>query len=226
MVTAEHKGRVVSDDEHRRDRDDREQVRWFLDLIEDAVEAALRKAGKCKHGRPGTQVPPGGTADPVTLPASAVTGLAIAAIGARHAVPGQPPPAQVIWHDGDSEVLVHLDKTQAVLFPGLVLIALTLEADETGPGQLVVAFAVGSPAGLVAVAEARPRGPAQLVDRWGEAATAAAWLALLDMAHGMALQSGTDTAGARLIPGAISCDGSVLGVTPQARQPADQVAGR
>ena len=219
----------MADDERRPHRDDSGQVRWFLDLIEDAVEAALRKAGKGKHGGAGTPVPPGGVADPVTVPASAVNGLAVAAIGARYAAPGQPPPAQVIWHDVDSEVLVHLDKTQAVLFPGLVLIALTLESDETGPGQLVVAFAVGgadSPAGLVAVTEARPRGPAQLVDRWGEAATAAAWLALLDVAHGMALQSGTDTAGARLIPGAISCDGSVLSVTPQARQPADQVAGR
>jgi hypothetical protein len=56
--------------------------------------------------------------------------------------------------------------------------------------------------------------------------TAAAWLALLDVAHGMALQSGTDTAGARLIPGAITCDGSVLTVTPQARHPGDQVAAR
>ena len=219
----------MTDDERHPDRDDSGQIRWFLDLIEDAVEAALRKAGKGKHGGVGTPVPPGEVADPVTVPASTVNGLAVAAIGARYAAPGQPPPAQVIWHDGDSEVLVHLDKTQAVLFPGLVLIALTLEADETGPGQLVVAFAVGGadrPAGLVAVTEARPRGPAQLVDRWGEAATAAAWLALLDMAHGMALQSGTDTAGARLIPGAISCDGSALSVTPQARQPADQVAGR
>ena len=214
----------MADDRHRPDRDDCELIRWFLDLIEDAVEA-----GKCKHGGAGTPVPPGGVVAPVTVQASAVTGLTVAAIGARYAEPGQPPPAKVIWQDGDSEVLVHLDKTETVIFPGLVLVALTLEADETGPGQLVVPFAVGSPdspAGLVAVTEARPRGPAQLVDRWGEAATAAAWLALIDVAHGMALQSGTDTAGARLIPGAISCDGSVLAITPQARQPADQVAGQ
>jgi hypothetical protein len=212
----------VADGGYRRDRDDCELIGWFLDLIKDAVET-----GKCGHR--GTPVPPGGVAAPVTVPAAAVPALAVAAIGARYAAPGQPPPAQVVWQDGDSEVLVLLDETEAVMLPGLVLIALTLEADETGPGQLVVPFAVGSPdspAGLVAVTEARPRGPAPLVDRWGEAATAAAWLALLDVAHGMALQSGTDATGARLIPGAISCDGSVLAVTPQARQPADQVAGR
>lgn len=215
----------MTDGGRRPDRDGCGLVRWFLDLIEDA----LREAGQCEHGGVGTPVPPGGVAAPVTVQASAVTGLAVAAIGARYGAPGQPPPTQVIWHDGDSEVLVHLDKTQAVLWPGLVLIALTLEADETGPGQLVVPFAVGSqesPAGLVAVTEARPRGPAPLADRWGEAATAAGWLALLDVAHGMALQSGADTAGARLIPGAISCDSSVLSVTPQARQAADQVTGQ
>jgi hypothetical protein len=219
----------VTDDRHRPDRDGCGLVRWFLDLIEDAVEAALGQAGKCKHGGATPPVPPGGGAAPVTVRASAVTPLAAAAIGARYTAPGQPPPAQVIWQDGDSEVLVHLDKTETVMFPGLVLVALTLETDETGPGQLVVPFAIGSPdspAGLFAVTEARPRGPEQLADRWGEAATAAAWLALLDVAHGMALQSGTDTAGARLIPGAISCDGSVLTVTPQARHPGDQVAAR
>lgn len=219
----------MADDERRPDRDDCGLARWFLDLVEDAVEAALHEAGKCKHGGTGTPVPPGGVAAPVSVQASAVTPLAAAAIGARYAAPGQPAPAQVIWRDGDSEVLVHLDKTETVMFPGLMLVALTLEADETGPGQLAVPFAVGStdsPAGLVAVTEARPRGPERLTDRWGQAVTAAAWLALLDVAHGMALQSGTDTAGARLIPGAITCDGSVLTVTPQARHPADQVAGQ
>ena len=217
----------MADERHRPDRDDCGLVRWFLDLVEDAVEAALSECAKGRHGGP--PVPPGGVAPPVTVHASAVTPLTVAAIGSRYAAPGQPPPSQVIWRDGDSEVLVHLDKTETVLMPGLVLVALTLETDETGPGQLVVPFAVGSPdspAGLVAATEARPRGPAELTDRWGEAAVAAAWLAMLDVSHGMALQSGTDTVGARLIPGAISSDGSAFTVTPQARHPADQVAGR
>jgi len=223
----------MADDEHRRVQDEPEHehgpLRRLFDLVEDAIEAVLQEVCRDEPPAGGDRVPPGGTAAPVTVLAPAVTGLTVAALGARCTAPGQPPPARVIWQDGDSEVLVHLDKTQTVLFPGLVLIALTLEADETGPGQLVVPFAVGSPdspAGLVAVTEARPRGPAALADRWGEAATAAAWLALLDVAHAMALRSGTDTAGARLIPGAISCDGSALTVTPQARHPADQVPAR
>jgi len=196
-----------------------------IGLIRDAIEAVLC----CVKDGSTAPIPPGGTGAPVSVPAAALPELAATALGARYAAPGQPPPPRVVWADGDSEVLVHLDKTEVVTFPGLVLIALTLEADETGPGQLVVPFAVGSPdspAGLVAVTEARPRGPSALADRWGEAVTAAAWLALLDMAHAMALRSGTDPAGARLIPGAITSDGSALSVTPQARHPADQVPGR
>ena len=207
--------------------EDREPGDRVINLIGDAIETLLRCATEVCGG--GSPVPPGGTGAPVSVPAAALPGLAATALGARYAAPGQPPPPRVVWTDGDSEVLVHLDKTEVVTFPGLVLIALTLETDETGRGQLVVPFAVGSPdspAGLVAVTEARPRGPSPLADRWGEAVTAAAWLALLDVAHAMALRSGTDATGARLIPGAITSDGAALSVTPQARHPADQVPGR
>lgn len=204
--------------------------RWFLDLVEDAVEAALEERHDDDDRRgPRKPLPPGGAAPPVTVPARAVEQLTIASLGARSAAIGEPPPAKVIWRDADGEVLVHLDQTKVVMFPGLVLVALTLETDQTGQGQLVVPFAVGSPAspaGLLAVTEQRPRGPAQLVDRWGDSATAAAWLALLDLAHGLALQSGVDTSGARLIPGAISSDGHSLSVIPQARHAGDRVVGR
>ena len=81
-------------------------------------------------------------------------------------------------------------------------------------------------AGLVAVTESLPRGPAVLADRWGDAVVAAAWRALLDTAHALALQAGVDTSGARLIPGAISSDGKTLSVVPQARHAIDAVTGR
>jgi hypothetical protein len=207
-------------------------ARRFLDLVEDAIESECEEPGhgpRGGHGRPVKPILPGQAAPPVAVPATAVEQLTIAALGSAYTTAGQPSLAQVIWQDGDGEVLVHLDQTKVVLFPGLVLVALTLETDETGSGQLVVPFAVGSPsspAGLLAVTEERPRGPAQLVDRWGQAAIAAAWLALLDVAHGLALQSGVDTDGARLIPAAITTNGSVLSVIPQARHPGDRVAGR
>jgi hypothetical protein len=207
-------------------------ARWFLDLVDDAIRQACEELGHgegCGHGLPEKPVPPGQAAAPVTVLAATVGPLAVAALQAPYAAPDQPPPAHVIWQDSDGEVLVHLGQTMVRMFPGLILVALTLETDETGPGQLVVPFAVGgpnSPAGLVAVTERRPRGPVTLVDRWGQAAMAAAWQAVLDVVHGMALQSGVDAEGARLIPGAINTDGATLSVVPQARHPADQVAGR
>ena len=110
-----------------------------------------------------------------------------------------------------------------------MLVALTLEIDQTGAGQLTVPLSIGSAqlaAGLVAVTESRPCGSAALVDRWGDATIAAAWRALLDAVHSLALQAGVDTSGARLVPGAVSCDGTTLSVVPQARHAVDAVTGR
>lgn len=204
---------------------------WLLRELDEVVDAALRELGYPEHegAGPGKPLPPGGAAPAVSVPAGKVQQLITVALSAAHAAPDQPPPQQVVWQDADGEVLVHLDQTKVVMFNGLVLVALTLESDETGQGEIVVPFAVGSPgspAGLVAVTETLPRGPAALVDRWGHSAVAAAWRALLDVCHGLALRSGVDTNGARLIPGAISTDGSALSVTPQARFAHDRVVGR
>ncbi len=223
--------------EQRRERGavgEREFALWFLALIEEVLEEERREQG-CDdddhdgHADTCTPVAPGATAPPVDIRQGSVQRLTVAALGAAYVPTADTPPTEVIWHDHDGEVLVHLDRTQVVMFPGLVLIALTLESDQTGAAQLIVPFAVGSPenpAGLIAVTEPRPRGPQALVDRWGQAAIAAAWQALLDVAHGLSLRAGVDQDGARLIPGALSTDGTALSVIPQARHAADRIAGR
>jgi hypothetical protein len=174
-------------------------------------------------------VPPGTVVPPVSVTLGQLQPLLIASLGSPYVAADASPLQQVMWYDHDSEVLVHLDRTMIKLGDGLVLVALTLETDQTGAGQLTVPLGVGSaqlPAGLVVVAESRPRGPAVLADRWGQAVTAAAWRALLDSAHALALHAGTDTSGARLVPGAVSCDGKSFSVLPQARHAVDAVAGR
>lgn len=178
------------------------------------------------HGKP---TPPGSLVPAISVTAEQLQALLITSLGSVYAAPDTSPPPQVIWYDHDGEVLVHLDRTVVRLQDGLVLVALTLGTDQTGAGQLTVPLSIGSPqlaAGLVAVTESRPRGPAALADRWGEAATAAAWRGLLDAAHSLALRAGVDTSGARLVPGAMSCDGETLSVVPQARHAIDAVAGR
>jgi hypothetical protein len=178
---------------------------------------------------PEEPTPPGSIAPSISVTTEQLRPLLIASLGSLYVAAGVSPPPQVIWYDHDSEVLVHLDRTVVELEDGLVLMALTLEADQTGVGQLTVPLSIGSPqlaAGLVVVTESRPRGPAALVDRWGDAAIAAAWRALLDAAHFLALRAGVDTNGARLVPGAISSNGKSLSVVPQARHATDAVTGR
>ncbi len=182
--------------------------------------------GESVGGRP---APPGTLVHTVGVTGEQLQQLLIGSLGSLYVAADVSPPPQVIWYDHDSEVLVHLDRTVVKLDDGLVLVALTLETDQTGAGQLTVPLSIGSAqqaAGLVAVTESRPRGPVALVDRWGDATIAAAWRALLDAVHALALQAGVDTSGARLVPGAVTCDGTTLSVVPQARHAIDAVTGR
>ena len=105
---------------------------------------------------------------------------------------------------------------------GLVLVALTLECDQTGIAEVVVPFAVGTdeqPAGLVAASETKPRGPDVLVDRWGEAIVATAWRALIEAATSVAKERGSDLDGAPLRAGALVAGKTGIAIVPQARHP-------
>ncbi len=170
---------------------------------------------------PGTLAPQAITIDQPTLQAAIVS-----ALGTPYAPVGATPPTQVVWYDHDGEVLVHINATVVSLFSGLVLIALTLETQETGVGQLTVPLTVGTsaqPVGLVVGTEVRPRGPSLLVDRWGEAAIAAAWRALLDVARNLAERGGADSNGQPFIPVAMSATPDQFLVLPQARHAMDSV---
>jgi hypothetical protein len=171
----------------------------------------------------------GALAAPISISAKQLQALVISALGAMYVAADEVGPSEVLWYDHDGEVLVHLDQTVVALQAGVVLVALTLETDQTGAGQLTVPLVVGSAqfaAGLMVMTERRPRGPVALVDRWGEPAVAAAWRALIDASHALALHAGVDTVGARLVPGALSSDGKTFVVVPQARHAIDAVAGR
>jgi hypothetical protein len=193
--------------------------------------AVIELAAGMQPPRPGDQKPvqPGTLGAPIAVDAPHLQLLIVAALGAFYVAPDATAPAQIVWHDHDSEVLVHLDRTLVRLSVGVVLVALTLQTDQTGVGQVTVPLSVGSPqlpAGLLVVTESHPRGPVALVDRWGDAVVAAAWRALIDAAHALALQAGIDSSGARLVPAALSTDGKTFSVVPQARHAIDAVAGR
>jgi hypothetical protein len=125
----------------------------------------------------------------------------------------------VIWERAGSELLVHLHRVRVAVLDGLILIGIPVETVETGRVEVTVAFGLGTPdqlAGMVATTEAKPRGPAPIVDLWGEALTAFAWQTLLDVVERLAARTGVDTDGSPLLPGALVADRGRLGLIPQA----------
>jgi hypothetical protein len=100
------------------------------------------------------------------------------------------PTDEVVWVDGDSELLVFPLQARLVCRDALVLVGIPVSSEQSGDAEIVVPFAVGAP-GLVMATESSPRGPEAIVRRWGEPLIAAAWDALMAVvaslaAHGAA----------------------------------------
>jgi hypothetical protein len=91
----------------------------------------------------------------------------------------------VVWVDRGDEVLVHLDTLATQIVNQALLVSVDLECDQTGKTPLVIAFSLGTDAqgGLIATTDQFPRGNGVLAARWGAAAQAAAWSALLSLAN-------------------------------------------
>jgi hypothetical protein len=143
-------------------------------------------------------------------------------------------PQSVIWRRGESEVVAHLSSVKVAVEEGLVIAAMTLESAETGRADVTVPFAVGGKqlASMFATTERRPRGPAELVDRWGDAVIATLWSTLLKVARSLAADAGRaengrpleDADGQPLVPAQlIAQPGKRLAIVPQARHPLDRV---
>jgi hypothetical protein len=131
-----------------------------------------------------------------------------------------------VWVQGASELLVSTGKVTAALDNGLILISVPVVCDQVPAATIQVAFATGSkdaPAGMICATEERPRGPAAIVDAWGDAIIAYAWRVLLTAVTAAAAKSGTDLDGAGLIAASITSakDGIVL--LPIARHTFDRV---
>jgi hypothetical protein len=172
-----------------------------------------------------TSVSPGTLAQaPFSVDAAQLQSSMISSLSAPYAAAGSVLPGQVVWQDHDGSVLVNLSATTVTLLDGVVLVAFSLQTDQA-TGQVIVPLSVGTGAsGMLIGTESRPRGLAQLADRWGEAATAAAWSALLDVVQGLAQQGGADGNGAAFIPASATVTPAQLTVLPQARQAMDSAA--
>jgi hypothetical protein len=196
-----------------------------LDPECEKLVAALRK--RCPDAFPKGPLKPGQPAPPVPLPVETAQALYNATFAAAAGPPQARAAGGVIWTQSDAELLVRLSKIRVRLLDGLVLVGVPVFCEQTQDVEIVVAFAVGAkdaPAGMVIATESAPRGPAVIVDRWGDALTAAAHQALIALAQSIAGAAGQDVDGVPLLPAALEASPDGLQILPQARHAFDRRA--
>jgi len=126
----------------------------------------------------------------------------------------------VVWTQGDSELLVHSDKTRISLSSGVVTLRITVECDEYKKLVIPVPIGVGtkqSPSGLVMSTFGDLEGPAELVEAWSDALIAFAWESLLEISRVICSEVGKDKRGLPLVPGSIAAAPDQLLLQPVAR---------
>jgi hypothetical protein len=207
----------------------------------DDLEAACKKhleflRKNCPDLLPPGPLDPGTPAEPLPVTAKRGTGLLRAAVKDAVAAslgrrPTDPPLDAVVWRDGADSLLVLLDSVRLTTGEGVVTVIVDVACDQlrvgrrTPQARVEIDLVVGTearPAGLLAAAPA-PRGPAVVVDRWGDALVALAWQALLDTAAGLSAVAGTDVDGTPLVPTRWSASKGGLRIGPQARHPFDRL---
>lgn len=132
----------------------------------------------------------------------------------------------ILLQDGDNELLVEVSGVALNFGDGTVVVSIPVRCDQVRRAVIQVPFALGSSkrrAGLIAATEAAPRGPAVVVQLWGEALTALAWQALLGVSSALAAESGRDVDGAGLIPVALTATKDGLQILTMARHAFDRV---
>lgn len=134
-------------------------------------------------------------------------------------------PGSVLWREGDRELLILPARVTARFGRGVIAVSIPVQCDQSGSGFVHVSFVVGdpsSPAGLVAATEERPRGPAVVVDAWGENLVAFAWHIVLEVVSGIAGEAGRDVDGSRLVPIGLAASPDGLFIVPMARHTFDR----
>lgn len=127
---------------------------------------------------------------------------------------------EVVWVEGESELAVDLAQLTVKLGTGLILVALPVRCDQTGPATVEVVFACGAPdapSGLYAAAHRRPSGPDLIVATWGDALVAFAWQCLLGMVAGIAGATGKDRRGNLMVPVEMTVTSRAIEIVPMAR---------
>jgi hypothetical protein len=135
------------------------------------------------------------------------------------------PKSLVKWREGDRELLIVPAAVRVQFATGVIAVSIPVFSDQTQAALVHVSFAVGDPkqpAGLIAATDARPRGPAVIVDAWGDALVAYAWHIVLEVVAGVAGAAGRDVDGSRLVPIGLAASGEGMFIVPMARHTFDR----
>jgi hypothetical protein len=199
-----------------------------------AMLEVLRK--RCPGLVPADDVEPGGVVQPVPIPVKTFSALLVTSLrqAVATAATGRVPrsdaelPSTVLWQEGADALLVEVARCEIALGDGEVTVTIPVRCDQLPDqvGRVVVRLVVGTaarPTGLFAATTTHPQGPPVVVQRWGEALTALAWQALLDVAGGVAKHAGRDADSVGLVPVALVTSKAGFVVLPQARHAIDRV---
>ena len=181
---------------------------------------------RCPGLLPPDPLDPGTVGPEIPLNPDELQNLVTAAVRQAAGLPAGSTAESVVWSLAGNELLVVLSRvTVRLIDDGVALVRIPVHCDQVDEALVTVPIAVGDdarPAGMLAATEDRPRGPAAVVDVWGEALTAFAWQVLLTVSTGVAAGAGTDVAGAPLVPAGLTASANGLRILTMARHPFDR----
>jgi hypothetical protein len=134
----------------------------------------------------------------------------------------------VLWDDGSNRLLVHIAQAEVTCGSATIDLTLGVECDQIGQDRVVCTFVTSTidrPAGFMWATESRPRGPAAVVEVWGEALVALCWRALVEVAAQGAAAQGNDALGQPLLASTVVATPDGLAIVPLAAHPFMRVGG-
>lgn len=132
----------------------------------------------------------------------------------------------ILWRDAGNEIVLHPARATLATGERLIVVAIPVYTDQTGDALVAIPFVTNagdSALGLIAATETTPRGPAAVVDVFGDTLVAVAWAALVETAAAWAGAAGDAAGHGRLAPAGLSATKAALLVTAQGRfEPEDR----
>jgi len=207
----------------------RREVTELIEARGEVSEECLRMLkiiqGRCPGLLPDAPLDPGSVGPEIPLDPKQVLILGTTAARQAAGLASGSDADTVVWRVADNELMVLVSRVRLDVGDGMVTVTVPVHCDQAPEAEVMVPFAVGSdksPAGLLVATETSPRGPAAIVDLWGEALTAFAWQILVTMVTELARGSGSDTDGAPLIPAGLTGSPEGLRVLTMARHTFDR----